>query len=129
MSDTPKTLATRQQIPPTAYVIELKTVHCTNCNTNHEYSDAYELRIYRNFKNLTPVRTKADLNFNMPIHVDRRGPSLTAMCHECVKQGMLSHLPKPPRAEFLTQPATKGPNAPRATKVKEPKTLTIDDLD
>jgi hypothetical protein len=126
--NSPKTLVTNQKLPPIAYIIELKTIHCTTCNAHHVYSEAYELRIYSNYKNLTPVRSRTDLRYNMPIQVSDRGVAFTAICHECTRPGMLSHLPKPPQLKVVVS----GAQAPTAPKPKAPKPKhapSIDDTD
>ena len=128
MDNNPRTLTSNQPIPPIAYIVERRTIHCNHCHTNHEFSEAFELRVYRNYKNLAPLRSMADVKYNMPIRIDNRGTSFTAMCHECITTGMLNHLPRPPRAQAPIVAGYTAPDKP----TKQPKTKhtpSIDDTD
>lgn len=127
MDNNPRTMTSNQPIPPIAYIVERRTIHCNHCHTNHLFSEAFELRVYRNYKNLAPLRSMGDIKYNMPIRIDDRGTSFTALCHECVTSGLLNHLPKPPKVHFA--PIVSGYQQPPTPEKKRKAAPTIDDTD
>lgn len=135
----PICLAPQADVPPHSYVLVKHLQVCLHCQSQHEWSEPYSKTFLRSrwerkyVTNLRPIRSPADVQYNLPIGVICREPTRVPFCHECFASVTLSHLPSPPKPEDkstiigTSSPAEGGTVTRSVTRSAKPKP-TIDDL-
>jgi len=126
----PKVLADpHKDILPHRYVVHVRRQICTHCQSMHEYSELYaktHMRSQWGHKYVTNLRPLDQPKYDLPIEVVNLEIQKVPLCHECVSQTMLSHLPTPPVPD--APPLRLATTAGGATTKSGKNTSSINDL-
>ena len=133
----PLVMVDDQKVLPRDYIVHHRSQRCLNCGTTHEWSDTYARNeVPANFnigtvQNLVPVQR---FRFNLPVRHVRSEARPVPVCHECIGNVDLSHLPDPRDSEewkaiVKRKLAQENAAIAKGKAPKKPKVApTIDDI-